>query len=399
MRYDRPPASIPHSPFRIRHLLLILLILSKNESSAGPAGVLRFDGKEYPLETIYQSGGVTYLPVEATLRQLGANVVWRADAKRLTIRWDDRLAALDPFSANALVNGQWLTLKAAPRFFAGRFFAPVDFFERAVPALAGKPVELANLQPTAPPPVAPRLFVDSSSDRHHMLAVHKLALDAGHGGHDLGARSPQGYFEKDINLALALKLADRLRRETDLDVILTRSDDTFVPLPERTRIANLNGAEMFLCIHANGAYRRTATGFEVYFLSLKSSDDRAARLAATENGGESATVAPNEPPASGDDVNQILRDMIRTENLAASERLAIAMQARLDLAMNIENRGVKQAPFFVLAGAQMPAVLIEVGFMSNPEEAELLRTPATQARIVDALFNAVLYYDAVTAAP
>ena len=142
---------------------------------------------------------------------------------------------------------------------------------------------------------------------------------------------------------------------------------------------------------------RTATGFEVYFLSLDASDDRAARLAAAENAGISAEPAFDQP--SGDDVSAILRDMIRTENLSASERLAVAMQARLDLAMNIENRGVKQAPFYVLAGAQMPAVLIEVGFMSNPEEAELLRRSDVQARVVNALFNAILYYDSISAAP
>jgi N-acetylmuramoyl-L-alanine amidase len=365
-------------------------------TAAAAGGVLRLGAKELPLADTYQVDGVVYLPAEAVLRQLGATPTWHADAQRLTVRWEERVASLSVFADFALVNGQVVPLPAAPRFLAGRLCVPAAFFERAGPLLFGRPIALADLQPAAPPVVQPRLFLDQAKGRHRLLSLRKLVLDAGHGGHDHGARSPQGFSEKDVNLAIVLKLADRLRRETDMEVVITRTDDTFIPLPQRTQIANAGGADLFVSIHGNGAYRRSATGFEVYFLSLQSSDDRAARLAAFENGPEMA-VLPLDPSGTSDDLSAILRDVIRTENLAASERLAVAMQQRLDLAMNIENRGVKQAPFFVLAGAQMPAVLIEVGFMSNPEEAESLRRPDVQARIVAALFEAVLYYDLVNA--
>jgi N-acetylmuramoyl-L-alanine amidase len=376
--------------------LTVAVLCAAALSARAAAGVLRFDGKEIPLDAAYAADGATFLPAEAALTRLGASVLWQAETRRLTVRWGDRLAALDPFTNAALVNGQIVTLSAPPRFLAGRLCLPVDFFTRALPLLTEKPLELADLQPVAPPAVTPRLFFDLGPGRRRMMNLHRLVLDAGHGGHDLGARSPQGFCEKDVNLALTVKLADLLGRTTDLEVILTRRDDTFIPLPERTRVANARAADLFISLHANGAYRRSATGFEVYFLSLQSSDDRAARLAAAENAGVGAPT-PDKPGESEDDVNSILRDLVRTENLAASERLAIALQARLDLAMSIENRGVKQAPFFVLGGAQAPAALIEVGFMSNPEEAELLRRPDTQDRIVNALFNAILYYDAVAA--
>lgn len=351
-----------------------------------------------PVGAAYRVGDVTYLPAESLLQALGATTVWNAAGRRLTIRWEDKLAALSAFSDYALVNGQVVPLGATPRFLAGRLFVPLAFFERAWPQLTGRPVTFAELSTAPPPLIESQLVTDLAGERHHLLSLHKIVLDAGHGGHDPGARSPAGHREKDVNLALVRQLADRFTRETDAAIILSRRDDTFIPLPERTNTANREGADLFISIHANGAYSHTATGFEVYFLSLKSSDDRAARLAALENGAEIADGAAPPSAASGGDLEAILGDMIRTENLTASERLAVALQARLDLAMRIDNRGVKQAPFFVLAGAQMPAVLIEVGFMSNPQEAALLFRPDVQKRIVDALFAAILYYDAYRAA-
>ena len=356
---------------------------------------LHIGDEAFPVNDVYRVGDVVFFPAEALLEKLGGKAQWHADSRRLTIRFGDRRASATLFTTTAIVDGGMMDLGAAPLFLDGRLSLPTAFFLRALPKLTGRDVKLAALQPTTAPAVSPQLYLDSAFGRHRMLSVNRIVLDAGHGGHDPGACSPQGIREKDINLAITLALADRLRRETTAAVVLTRSDDTFIPLSERTGMANARGADMFVSVHANGAYRRSATGFEVYFLSLTSSDQRAAALAAAENGPEILMPLPSETPGDGDALDSILKDMIRTENLAASERLAVAMQARLDLAMRLENRGVKQAPFFVLAGAQMPAVLVEVGFVTNPREAKLLTEPATQKRIVDALFDAILYYDAV----
>lgn len=366
-------------------------------AGAGTA-VVRLGDRDIAVEDVYQVGDTVFLPAGPVIEKLGGKTTWHADGRRLTVRFGERHASTTLFSTLAAVDGKLIDVGAKPRFLNGRLYLAAGFFRKAVPILTDQPVTLLQVEAVDPPAVQPELFVDQAGNRRRMLSLRRIVLDAGHGGRDPGAKSPRGIREKDINLAVTLDLADRLRRETSLEVVLTRSDDTFVPLSDRTAMANGNAADMFVSIHANGAYRRSATGFEVYFLSLRSSDDRAARLAAMENGPEHALPAPEDDEGTGDDLNSILRDMIRTENLASSERLAVAMQARLDLAMNLENRGVKQAPFFVLAGAQMPAVLIEVGFVTNQREAEMLTEPATRARIVDSLVDAILYYDAVSAA-
>jgi len=379
-----------------RRLILFLLVLPM--LALAGAGQLRVgEAPPHELAGLVRVGDVDYLPAEPILVELGANVFWNAAVRRLTIDLNDRIATTSPLADFALVDGTIVPLQHPPRFIGGRLCLPLSFYEKALPLLLGEPVTLAGLQPVAPSPFDLRLYVDRSRQKRKMLSLHKIVLDAGHGGHDPGARSPQGIREKDINLAITLQLAAKLKKETDLNVILTRDDDTFIPLSERTEMANEAGAELFMSIHANGAYNRSATGFEVYFLSSQASDERTAALAAFENR-QAGPMPADNPFGGGDDLNNILRDMIRTENLAASERLAVAIQARLDIAMHIENRGVKQAPFYVLAGAQMPAVLVEVGFLSNPREAALLQSQPTQDIIVSALYQAIMYYDAVNAA-
>lgn len=375
-------------------VLAAAFCLAAEEPTEAPS-LVRLGDRQAAPAAVYEVDGVIFLPAEPLLDQLGLKVVWNAAGRRLTVRSENRLASVTLFSSKALVNGRLIEMPAGPRLLAGRVHLPQQFFQTVLPELTGRPVELCNLRPVPPPQVLPRLYADRATGRHRLLSLRKLVLDAGHGAHDPGARSPQGIREKDINLAIVLQLAEKLRRETDIEVILTRGDDTFIPLPDRTRLANLSAADLFISVHANGAYRRAATGFEVYFLSLTSSDRQAAALALLENGEH---FLPASAEDAADDLHLILGDLIRTENLAASERLALAMQARLDLAMNLENRGVKQAPFYVLAGAQMPAVLIEVGFVTNPEEALLLVKPDVQQRVVDALYNAILYYDALNAA-
>ncbi len=382
-----------------------LLLLVPMLALAG-AGQLQFgDDAPRPLEAVFQVGDVVYLPVEPLLNQIGANTNWNTTSGRLTVSFDGNVAAVTLFADMALVNGRVVPLGAPPRFIGGRLCLPRSFFEQALPKLTGRAVQLVDLTPSVAAEIVIAPYVEPPpevevppSRRHKMMSLRKIVLDAGHGAHDPGACSPQGLREKDVNLALVLRLARKLRRQTNIEVVLTRHDDIFLPLPERTRIANRSGADLFMCIHANGAYSHTATGFEVYFLSAQASDARAAALARLENSAEAMGAEIDGFPAGGDDLTAIFHDLIRTENLAASERLAVAIQSRLDLAMNIDNRGVKQAPFYVLVGAQMPAVLVEVGFMSNPDEAAMLFQPDVQERIVNALYEAILYYDRIRAA-
>jgi N-acetylmuramoyl-L-alanine amidase len=212
-----------------------------------------------------------------------------------------------------------------------------------------------------------------------------VVLDPGHGGEQEGAVSPQGDLEKDLTLQIAQRLSQRLRKLGGR-VVLTRTGDIDVPLVNRAAVANAMRADLFVSVHLNSMptaeQRRVARGVETYFLSAGATDERASAVAAREN----ADRLAGEPAVDPDDpVSFILQDLEDAAALQSSSRLAYAIHEKLVDALGAEDHGVKQAPFYVLAGARMPAVLLEVGFVSSPEESALLRTRAYQERIADAV--------------
>jgi N-acetylmuramoyl-L-alanine amidase len=216
-----------------------------------------------------------------------------------------------------------------------------------------------------------------------------VVLDPGHGGEQEGALSPSGDREKDLALEISRRIATRLRRQ-GAKVVLTRTGDIEVPLVNRAAIATAIRADLFVSVHLNSMptaeLRRTHAGVETYFLSAGATDERASAVAAREN----ADRLAGEPVVDPDDpVSAILADLEDQDALAGSSRLAYAIHDRLVSALGAEDRGVKQAPFYVLAGARMPAVLLEVGFISHEAESALLRTPAYQDRIAAAVADGV----------
>jgi len=214
----------------------------------------------------------------------------------------------------------------------------------------------------------------------------RVVLDAGHGGDDEGARGPRGLLEKELVLDVARRLADRLR-EAGVKVVLTREGDRFVGLEERTSIANDARADLFVSIHANGSRASEARGVETYFASLEASDEESRRLADEENEALGA-VAPASR-AADDPLAAILGDMIATEHLADSQEFALLALRSLGNGA-ARSRGVKQAPFVVLLGVQMPATLVEIGFVTNAREEQALRAGDERDRIADRLANAIL---------
>lgn len=210
-----------------------------------------------------------------------------------------------------------------------------------------------------------------------------IVLDPGHGGSDTGAIGPGGTQEKDITLRLARLLADGLRRRLPVRVELTRDEDAELPLPTRSALANQSKADLFLSIHLNSAPGAGARGTETYFLSLEASDERAAQAAEDANRAAGGHADPLT------DLQLILWDMAQSRHLAASQSLANLIQEELNQTLSLRDRGVKQAPFSVLMGAAMPAVLVELGFLSNPEEEQRLLDPEYQRQLTDALVRAV----------
>lgn len=214
--------------------------------------------------------------------------------------------------------------------------------------------------------------------------IRKIVLDPGHGGKDPGAIGPGGIAEKDIVLNIAKKLALKLRREMGVQVVLTRQDDRFVPLENRTAIANAEDADLFISLHMNASPNADARGIETYYLD-NTTDEAAKRLAARENGTSQKNIS---------DLQFILSDMIQNMKLEDSITLAHRLQGSLVSGMNkvmadVRDLGVKQALFFVLVGARMPSVLVELGFVTHREEGRALSQARYQDAMVEALYEGI----------
>ncbi|MGH9867080.1 MAG: N-acetylmuramoyl-L-alanine amidase family protein [Candidatus Polarisedimenticolia bacterium] len=215
--------------------------------------------------------------------------------------------------------------------------------------------------------------------------LRRVVIDPGHGGDEQGAISQSGLKEKDLVLDIARRLRDRLE-EAGYAAALTREADRRVDLESRTATANGFDADLFLSIHANSSLRSTVHGAETYYLSYEASDDEALRVATTEN---AQGVSQGTKQGEGEDLPVILWEMAQAEHLSRSSRLADLVQTEMNRVGGTANRGVKQAPFRVLVGAAMPAVLVEVGFLTHPDEERKLASGEHRDQIAAALAAAV----------
>ena len=213
------------------------------------------------------------------------------------------------------------------------------------------------------------------------LGVSRIVIDAGHGGKDPGAR---GYYraarEKDITLSIAKRLKKKLESRIGCEVLMTRTGDKFLTLEERTAFANTKEADLFVSIHVNAHRSKDAYGTETYFLNL-ATDEEAIRVAAMENATSTKNIS---------DLQTILMDLMQNAKINESSRLASHVQTNMVRHLKkkyskMKDKGVKQAPFYVLLGAQMPAILVETSFISNPRECKRLMDPAYQDRLSEGI--------------
>jgi N-acetylmuramoyl-L-alanine amidase len=220
------------------------------------------------------------------------------------------------------------------------------------------------------------------------LGVSRIVIDPGHGGKDYGAPGFQrGVYEKDINLELARRLAKKIREELGCEVIMTRNSDRYLTLEERTAIANTKNADLFISIHTNAARDRRAYGIETFYLNLATDND-AILVAARENATSTKNIS---------DLENILSDLMQNAKINESSRLAVYVQKSMCRYLGnhysrVRGKGVKQAPFYVLLGAQMPAILIETSFISNPRECQRLTSRAYQDRMSEAIVKGIKKY-------
>jgi len=216
-----------------------------------------------------------------------------------------------------------------------------------------------------------------------------VVIDPGHGGNDPGAIGWRGIKEKDVCLAIARLTAEKINATPGYKAFLTRDGDYFVSLGRRVRIAREHEADLFISIHANDSRNKSAAGTEVFFLSLSGATDEAARrLAEKENAADMvAGVAPDS-----DDLTHIIFDMVQKESMERSSYLAEFVHDSLMRSRKLKSRGVRQAGFAVLKNAGIPSVLVEVGFLSNPKEAKLLKSRSFQRDVASLLKRAVVEY-------
>ena len=305
------------------------------------------------------------------------------DAERAVKR---TVASPTTMAPSAIAPERPLAVAASPTEIAKPALMPVA---PRIPVVAAAPPP--SIAPPVTPPSSPSAPAANGAGGFSMarqlgLGVSRIVIDAGHGGHDPGVLG-KGLNEATLVLDVALRLEKLLLKEPGLEVVLTRRTDVYIPLEERTELANRESADMFLSIHANASRNEAAKGIETYFLSFASSP-------------EAEAVAARENSASAREMHQlpdIIKAIALNNKLDESRDLANMVQESLVTSLRknnkeIRSRGVKKAPFVVLIGAAMPSVLAEISFVSNKQELSLLKTNAYKQKIAESLFNAVMRY-------
>ncbi|HVO96949.1 MAG TPA: N-acetylmuramoyl-L-alanine amidase [Bryobacteraceae bacterium] len=239
----------------------------------------------------------------------------------------------------------------------------------------------------APEPAKRPATGDRSLTRVLGLKLGRVVIDPGHGGRDVGTHGPSGLYEKDVVLDVSRRLGALIESRLGSEVVYTRDDDTFIPLDERTQIANDRKADLFLSIHANSSQIRSAAGVEMYYLNFTTSK-AAMDVAARENAGSSRSIY---------DLKELLEKIALKDKIDESREFASALQSSLNSLESktnsgAHNRGLKRAPFIVLIGAQMPSVLAEIGFLTNAADEALLRKPEYRQKIAEALYKGIANY-------
>lgn len=324
---------------------------------------------------IYNLRQTDYMDLEEIAFIFKANIKIERIDKRIYLNiYDEQLIFLINSSYFTLKN-QTYNLTSELLSYRDKYYIPIEFAISKLPQLFKPNIAYNNK----------KLIIVKPKDS----TIKTIVIDPGHGGKDPGAVGRKiKAQEKDINLNVSLMLKSIIEKETNIKVILTRSDDRFVSLQERTKIANDNKADLFVSIHTNASKNTASHGVEMYYLSTaKTTEARA--VEALENSVVEKYEGGKEALKKYDDVDIILYDILQAENLEHSNNLALKLQMNVCTGTKAQDRNVKQANFYVLRGAFMPAVLVEMGFISNKVEESFLVNRQYQERIARTLFEGI----------
>ncbi len=413
-------------------LLLCAITLScvLNAQVKTPVQVM---GKKKGSIEMIKEDGQSYVAAMQMAKALGLKTTWFGKSGQLNITVDSAyFAVLRDAASHAMINGEPQSLPTPSIMRGGRLYTPVEFFEggsfpkavkrdiifdpgkitvrnysgqarpairtadvkKAEPVILQAPpkatLEVPTVITTVPAKITPAISAAPTVKNRKM----RVMIDAGHGGQDPGAvRS--GVREKSINLKVAQQVAALLKKERNVEVKLTRPDDTFIALGRRAELANQFKADVFVSIHGNAAKRAGANGFEVYFRSDKASDAEAAATAALENEALSYEGKSNAKVSFADLLLKSLADneyMNESSKLASHIRNAVSANARSVGIKVYEKSSVKQANFYVLKGVEAPSVLVELGYISNSNDRKKLNTSSAQNKLAQYIKNGVMSY-------
>jgi N-acetylmuramoyl-L-alanine amidase len=317
----------------------------------------------------YSLNGTTYLPLSPLCVQKGFSWDYDTFTRTVTLTRGAHKVNLKAGDSFVVVDGRLQQLGHPVDLYQGAIVVPYKFPEQILDPFVREAY--------APAPSGAPLF-----------GIKKIVVDAGHGGNDPGAIGRSGLREKDINLDIAKRLS-KLLKDEGFEVVLTRSGDRFIELSRRVEIANDSKADLFVSVHTNANRVRSLKGFEIYYVSPYASDSKRA-LSASKEGLLKFGPACFADPSP--DLKAVLWDMIYTSSRAESIELARTISRTVDSDMDVKVLGVKSANFFVLKGARMPAVLVEIGFISNHNEEQLLKNTYYRQQIADAIHRGILGY-------
>ncbi len=379
------------------NLLLAAALLFAAPASAMETLRCVVSGKERSVDA-YRVGAALFLRGDRAAQLYGARFYWRpASGKvQLSLRGTQVQLVLD--SKEARIGSKPLALGHPVLVRASIAFIPLEFF------LSPEFAELARMDSRFDA-ASRTLIIDKreepngqrvSASTAPVAAMHpkrRVVIDAGHGGKDSGTVGRRRTLEKTVNLAAALELAELLREDGRFEVLLTRDKDVFVPLAERSRMANEFNADLFVSLHCNWASQRSENGYEIYFLSEKASDPEAERVADVEN---SVIKLEGGGPPPDEEAALLLHAMAKTEYINGASVLAGLMTRflRQHRGVSMQDRGVKQAAFYVLRGTDAPAVLVEMGFLSHAADESKLGSKRFRRRLVEALHRAIAEFAA-----
>jgi N-acetylmuramoyl-L-alanine amidase len=368
-------------PFRLLPLLALLAVPTHGRADepvlAAPTGTVLTGVRFFPGPTTTRfvfsfSRTVAYVaPDSGTANQVRITIPGEPVARGadVPLRLTPNDGVVDSVSVDTATDGARLQLWLR---------SPTPFAVFGLAAEADKPYRIV-VDVTRPGGAAAQdRQLASVANRKSKERVRLVAVDAGHGGEDTGARGPHGVLEKNVTLAVARALADELNKVPGIKAMLVRDGDYFIPLHDRYRIAEKAKADLFISIHCNSSRKRGAgNGSEVYFLSQRGAEDQASQdLADIENAADKVGGVPSQ---AEDELVNILYDVKRSSALQQSQLLAESILDRV--AENRTSRGIKQAGFVVLKSVEFPSVLVETAFINNPAEARLLASPEFQRQL------------------